>query len=1034
VALVGRTGARASLRRWITDACGGEFRVVTLSGPTGIGKSRALEWAADEMRRRGGVVGIGRCSPGVSHPYGPLDQALRALGAQSLRSGGGHDAGSFDAASWFDQTESSYVQSLAGVVVGEAARRPVLLAIEDLQWSDKRTLTALEQLVYVLATTAVGCRVMVTITHRPLEPSDPAAHEVVRLSREPAYRALPLEPLDELELQELIRRLTATAPDRRMVRHVHDVSGGNPLVAIAMTDDAVSGISPIRAATADDVLAARLGRLSPTATAVALALAVAGGRVGLDDLAAVCEATVGNVVDALDELERARLVRPVFDRWELAYPNSADALLRSSTSRQRRHLHSRIAARLEDRAHGIGLVELAHHLEQAGPGHEARLAEVAPEAAEQAFSGGAWGQAAHLYEIALAAARDEPGRRAELEERAGLAYFRDFDPARCLDHLARASELAAASGDAVLAARADIWHLRRRFTSGSESIDHPVDVAAVTRVVDSDLPAELRARGHGLLAEVAFQANDVTRALRHAAAAKALAEQAGEPSVSFWVSASEGLAHLGVLDLPAATDAFMQADTAADDAGLAFVASAGASRLAAAALLAGDLASAERHGVQAGLSAANVGNWAEHALAHTVSAIAAGVQGRLDDLEDRGEVARISCGRSGATFTPLLLYPAIAWGRALRGDQSGADAALVELDLAGGRSARYRMAVALLAGDELGVDGKIVGYPWRDLPAALTAFDAGAHAAELELAIHARQATRIAEARRLFEALDERDVVFTLEWPSLVPRLLAEAAASLGEVEVALGWADRADPVATAAGARAELARLAVVRAGLLLTRNDDASVRAAVELIEEATHAFDAMGMLRFARLAQRLFDLPPPVATAARSLRPRAILFTDIVDSTPWNARLGDDHWLVLLADHNRRTRMAVRRHHGVVVKTTGDGVCAWFDTVTDAVECARRLQLGFEEFRDGHPDTPIRIRCGVALGDVYDFDGDLAGIAVAEAARICAVAQGDQIVVSAAVAYADEEAEHVYRSLGDHDLKGLPGPSALFAVGSP
>jgi class 3 adenylate cyclase len=277
-------------------------------------------------------------------------------------------------------------------------------------------------------------------------------------------------------------------------------------------------------------------------------------------------------------------------------------------------------------------------------------------------------------------------------------------------------------------------------------------------------------------------------------------------------------------------------------------------------------------------------------------------------------------------------------------------------------------------------------------------------------------------------------VVFTLEWPCLVPRLLAEAAASLGEVDAALTWAGRAEQVAAAAGAQVELARLAVLRAGLLLTRNDDASVRTAVELIDEATRAFDAMGMLRFARQAQRLFDLPPPVDAAARSLRPRAILFTDIVDSTAWNARLGDDHWLVLLADHNRRARASVRRDHGVVVKTTGDGVCAWFGAVTEAVDCAQALQRGFEEFRDTHPETPIRIRCGVALGDVYDFDGDLAGLAVTEAARVCAVAGGDQIVVSAAVAHGDEDGEHVYTSLGDHDLKGLPGLSALFAVGPP
>ena len=370
----------------------------------------------------------------------------------------------------------------------------------------------------------------------------------------------------------------------------------------------------------------------------------------------------------------------------------------------------------------------------------------------------------------------------------------------------------------------------------------------------------------------------------------------------------------------------------------------------------------------------------------------------------------------------------------MRGDRDGADAALDELDEAGGRSGRYRLAVELLADDPGRVRTQLDGHAWRPLPPALGVYDAGAHAAELELAIHAGDTERVTEARGLFAELDDRGVAFTPEWPCLVPRLLGEAAACLGEVDVALGWAARAERVAEASGARVEAARVAVLRAGVLLTRSEDESVRAAVDLIDRATHAFDAMGMLRFARAAQRLFDMPPPVDTAARRLRPRAILFTDIVDSTAWNARLGDDHWLVLLADHNRRTRSEVRRHHGVVVKTTGDGVCAWFGGATDAVDCAMALQRGFEEFREGHPETPIRIRCGVTRGDVYDLDGDVAGIAVTEAARICSVAADDQVAVSEAVTVDDVVIDRPYTPLGAHDLKGLPAPLALFAVGSP
>jgi adenylate cyclase len=175
----------------------------------------------------------------------------------------------------------------------------------------------------------------------------------------------------------------------------------------------------------------------------------------------------------------------------------------------------------------------------------------------------------------------------------------------------------------------------------------------------------------------------------------------------------------------------------------------------------------------------------------------------------------------------------------------------------------------------------------------------------------------------------------------------------------------------------------------------------------------------------------VPPQFAVGDRSLRARAILFTDIVDSTAWNVRLGDDHWLVILAEHNRLARAEVRRRRGVVVKTTGDGICAWFAEPSAAVDCAATLQRAFAEFGEAHPGSAIQIRCGIAVGDVVDFDGDVAGLAVTEAARICAVADGRQVVTSARVAELDRARGRRYRSLGLHDLKGLPAAMPLFLL---
>jgi class 3 adenylate cyclase len=1026
---VGRTGARAALRRWRIDASEGRFRVAAITGPAGIGKSRMLAWAVDEHRRQGGTVWLGRCSPQRSPPFGPV---VAALGDRwpGLPDAAGERPLHLAAA--LDQPEPALhlVRAVAEVVATEAAARPVVLALDDLQWADPGTSGLLEQLVYLLAARAGGARVLVAVTARPPEPGGAAATVVGRVAREPAFRALSLDPLDEVEVHELLRRLTGRAPDRRLVQRVHETSGGNPLGAILAAEARGGHDGSTRPALTSEVAA-----LDAAAFSVVLALAVDDRPTAMADLPAASGLLPDETAEALDELDRGHLVAfTPDDRCEVASAHVIEAVTLRATLRERQAAHGRIAAlRRSPAGTEAELIALAHHLERAGPVAAAELRAVALPAADRAFAAGAWGWAARLYEVAIEEARSSaPGAVAALEEKAGLACFRDFDTPRCEQHLMAAAELAGAQGDPVVAARAALWLLRRRFTSGTEAIGHLVDVSLLERVLTAaDVPADLRAQAHGLLAEMAFQANDLTLARQHADEARSLATEVGEDFVGFWVATSEGLARLGVLDLDEAARAFQEADGCVRRSGQDFVRAAGASRWAATEALRGDLDTADRLAAQAAADALDAANWSEHGLAESIRAVVAALWGRFDDHDDHAELARVSCGRSSTTFTPLVLLPVIAWACAARGDRDGVTRALEDLDAAGGRSARYRLALALMTEDVEAVRKELVAHEWRSCPPALTTYDAGAHAAQLELAIAAREEDVVRAGCRLFEELHARSGRSVSEWPVLVPRLVAEAKACLGERDDALRWCAEAERLAAAVGARAESARLAVLRAGLLLPSGDEGSVRAAVDLIDRATREFDALGMLRFARMAQQLFDLPPAAGGAGRPLRPRAVLFTDIVDSTAWNVRLGDDHWLVLMAEHNRLARREVRRWRGTVVKTMGDGIVAWFPHAGDAVDCAVSLQGAFEEFGHAHPDTPIRIRCGVAVGEVFDLDGDVAGLAVTQAARICAAADASQVLTSEAVRRLDGTGERDYRPVGRVDLKGLPAAVALFSV---
>ncbi len=79
------------------------------------------------------------------------------------------------------------------------------------------------------------------------------------------------------------------------------------------------------------------------------------------------------------------------------------------------------------------------------------------------------------------------------------------------------------------------------------------------------------------------------------------------------------------------------------------------------------------------------------------------------------------------------------------------------------------------------------------------------------------------------------------------------------------------------------------------------------------------------------------------------RAILFTDIVDSTRLTQELGDRAAMLLLRDHDSVVRSALAGHGGNEIKHTGDGIMAAFDSASRAVGAAEQIQRKLHE-RDG------------------------------------------------------------------------------------
>jgi class 3 adenylate cyclase len=150
--------------------------------------------------------------------------------------------------------------------------------------------------------------------------------------------------------------------------------------------------------------------------------------------------------------------------------------------------------------------------------------------------------------------------------------------------------------------------------------------------------------------------------------------------------------------------------------------------------------------------------------------------------------------------------------------------------------------------------------------------------------------------------------------------------------------------------------------------------------------------------------------------------VLFTDIVDSTRRAADLGDRRWRELLERHDEITRAEITRFQGRVVKHTGDGFLATFDGPTRAVRCATTLA-------ERIPELGIGVRSGLHTGECELRGDDIGGIAVHIGARIAALAQPGEVLLSSTVKDLVNGSGIAFRDRGTHMLKGVPGEWKLF-----
>jgi len=126
------------------------------------------------------------------------------------------------------------------------------------------------------------------------------------------------------------------------------------------------------------------------------------------------------------------------------------------------------------------------------------------------------------------------------------------------------------------------------------------------------------------------------------------------------------------------------------------------------------------------------------------------------------------------------------------------------------------------------------------------------------------------------------------------------------------------------------------------------------------------------------------------------KTFMFTDIERSTNLAEAIGDEAWTGLLRWHDETLRSLFAAHQGEEVVATGDGFFVGFDGPDAAVTCAVAIQRRLADQRKQHGFAP-RVRIGLHASGAAQVGNTFQGRGVHEAARIAALAGGDEILAS-------------------------------------
>jgi predicted ATPase len=414
----------------------GSSASVLVEGEAGIGKTRLLAETLERARARGMQVAAGRAEElQRTRPFGLVADTLgcvrsspdpcRAAIAALLATSAGEDGPMTVTSDPGLQFQA--VDALVDLVEALALERPLVLAVDDLQWADPSSLLTLGTLgryLLDLPLALIGCL-------RP-SPHPAELERTLRALEQAAARRLALGQLDQRAVAGLVAEAVAAEPGPGLLAEVAGARG-NPLfvaelVAARVQEGAIRTVDGRAEVTElslpPSLRLTILRRLSllPERTLEALrAASILGSSFALTDLSSLAGRSVADLSAVLAEAIRARIVEDDGDRLRFRHDLIREAIYQDLPTSVRVGLHREAGRRLA--ASGAPALRVAEHLARGARAGDAEAITWLTRAAREAAPRSPAVAADLLARAVELADPADPGRDRLLAERAGALMW-----------------------------------------------------------------------------------------------------------------------------------------------------------------------------------------------------------------------------------------------------------------------------------------------------------------------------------------------------------------------------------------------------------------------------------------------------------------------------------------------------------------------------------------------------------------------------------------------------------------------------------